>query len=153
MRPQSTWFWTEWPQSLDYKQHSGSNNAILDMISRRVVEQYHVSCIEIDLLYRDFCNKKMRIYIIYITIHDIRKNSIYYRPGNCHHARICGISERRHFWIDFPHVRICNSESRCNFFGRIWCWSGEPKPIVHFFVQCWPICRLSLTGRPIVSLI
>ena len=32
----------------------------------------------------------MRIYNIY---HDIRKNSIYYRPGNCHHARICVIQK------------------------------------------------------------
>ena len=46
----------------------------------------------------------MRIYNIY---HDIRKNSIYYRPGNQLHARICVIQKDGIFWwISRTHICV-----------------------------------------------
>ena len=91
----------------------------------------------------------MRIYNIY---HDIRKNSIYYRPKNCPHARIYVIQKDGISGSILPRIYVI-SESRCNFFFNFWWQSGEPKPIVHFFVQCRADPRLSLIDCPIVSLI
>ena len=57
----------------------------------------------------------MRIYNIY---HDIRKNSIYYRPEDCPHARICVI-QKDSISGSILRTHICDIRKPMQFFSQL----------------------------------